>query len=78
MPKPNAIICNNYRTSFFSGTVCRNPFTQPKGMSYAAWQKNLKRFFRSCLRKRSTLKHACKDSKPLLDKLNSEFEKKTK
>jgi hypothetical protein len=47
----DSIISKNKHASFFSRT-----FVQPEGMSYAAWQKQLKKIFNSFLRKKRYFK----------------------
>src|ERR1700722_5453510 len=73
MSKLNSIILKNNRISFFPIPVCRHPFTQPKGTSYAAWQKQLKKLLSACIKRRRPLNNAHMRYKTLIHKLQSDM-----
>lgn len=76
MSKIDSTICKDNRPSFFRGTACRHPFTQPKGTSYAAWQKELKKLLRGSIKKRCHLNTTHKKPKTLINKLQRILKKR--
>lgn len=76
MSKQNSIICKNNRISFFLNIVHRSPFAQPKGTSYKAWQKQLKRLLRTFIRRRHHLNTTRNHCNTLINMLKRDLGKR--
>jgi len=76
MSNVNSTIRKNYRPSFFRSTACPHRFAQPKGMSYAAWRKQLKKLLREGIRKRCHLNANRKKRKTFINKLQRIMKKR--
>lgn len=76
MSERHSTICKNNRKSFFAPAAYRHAFTQLKGMSYAAWQKQLKKLLSVYIRRRRSLDSTRKCHKTLIHEVKSDMRKK--